>query len=165
MTSSNSISLKDGDVYRWSYRDPGDDAAYGRYHCCSMIAIVHAGKLRDTYWQIGESFSDGRSFGVDALYKLNLTFLGNLSDFEKVRDHNSDYYADDDVMNLNHSNSTSGNFYLRKRAVRCPKKMLQIAELKLEQSKSDERFFANRSERLREAITQIKSGDHLNVYL
>lgn len=61
---TETITLREGDVYRWYYRAPGDDRAYGRYHCCSNIGIVRGSKLWDTYWMIGtRPQSDGRSFG------------------------------------------------------------------------------------------------------
>lgn len=151
--------LVEGDVFRWSYREPGDDRQWGRYHCCSNIAVVHGEILRDTYWQIGNSFSEGRRFGIDDLPKLELTRLGNMADLERVPEYQSDYYADTDIVDLNHANSTRGNFYLRKGAVRNQTKMLEVARYKLEQSESAERSAASKSERLREAIAKIEGGD------
>lgn len=157
--------LREGDVYRWSYREPGDDRSYGRYHCCSMIAIVMKGLLRDTFWMIGQNIpSDGRSFGSDQLDSLDLTRLGNLSDYEQAKEYNRDYYADADIMDLNHSNSSGGNFYVRKGAVRNAAKMLEVAKRKLERSESEERSAARRSEWLRDAIKQIEAGN-LDGYL
>jgi hypothetical protein len=160
--------LNEGDVFRWNYRDPdADNHQYdGRYHCCSRIAIVRNGRLRDTYWMIGDSFaSDGtRTFGIDDLSRIALTHLGNMADLEKVPEYQSDYYADADIVDLNHANSSRGNFYLRKGAVRSQAKMLVVAKYKLEQSESAERSEALKSERLREAIAKIESGD-TSVYL
>lgn len=157
MTQTDLIpELRDGDVYRWSYREPGDDRSYGRYHCCSRIGIVTKGLLRDTYWGL---CSDGRTFRPGDLSKLELTRLGNLSDFDQVGEYNADYYDDGDVMNLNHSNSSNGNFYVKKGAVRSQQKMLEVAERRLETSQSNEKSAARRSEELRTAIARIKSGD------
>lgn len=154
--------LREGDVFRWSYREPGDDRSYGRYHCCSRIAIVTRGRLRDTYWSWG---SDGRSFGLEEIAKLDLEFEGNLSDLEKADEWQADYYADADIVNLNHSNSSRGNFYLRKGALRNADKMLRMARYKLEQSLSAERSAAWTSERLRAAIAQIEAGEIASVHL
>lgn len=154
--------LNEGDIFRWSYRDHDTDTrSYGSYHCCSCIAIVHNGRLRDTYWMIGKLFaSDGtRTFGIDDLPRIELTRLGNLSGLEKAKEYQSDYYDDADIVDLNHSNSSRGNFYLRKNAVRSQKKMLEMARYKLEQSESAERSAAHRSEQLREAIAKIEAGD------
>ena len=157
----------EGDVFRWSYSDPDtDQRAYGSYHCCSRIAIVRKGLLRDTYWMIGDSFaSDGtRTFRIEDLHKLELTRLGNMADLERVPEYQANYYADADIVDLNHANLTRGNFYLRKGAIRNQAKMLETAKYKLEQSELTERSAAMKSERLREAIAKIEAGD-ISVYL
>lgn len=101
--------LKDGDIYRWSYCEEGDDRPYGRYHCCSRIAVVRNGRLHDTYWPCG---SDGKSFGADDLLKLDLVYIGNFDTLEKSHEWQADYYDDADIVDLNHANSSRGNFYL-----------------------------------------------------
>lgn len=122
---------KEGDVYRWHYLDPkADGRSWGSYHCCSCIGIFHNGRLRDTFWQIGMSFSEGRSFGVEDFPKLKLEYVGNLADFDKAPEYQADYYAAADCMNLNHSNSTRGNFYLRKGAQRNAGRMLEVARVR-----------------------------------
>lgn len=162
---AETITLREGDVYLWGYLEPGDDRAYGRYHCCSCFAVVKNGRLRDTYWAIQNSFgSDGRSFGVDDLPKLELRRLGNLSDLERKQEYEEDYYDDADIVDLNHANSSRGNFYLRKGAKRSPAKMLRSARRMLEKAESDARMAADRAERLRSAIAEIKAGK-TDVYL
>lgn len=158
--------IREGDIYRWHYRDPNaDNRCWGTYHCCSRIGIVKNGRLRDTYWQIGDSFPhDGRSFGMDELPKLHLVREGNLADLDKASEYQADYYADTDIVNLNHANSTRGNFYLRKGAKRSAEKMLEVARRKLERSELDERSAARRSEELRQAISRIEAGE-TEVYL
>lgn len=152
--------LQEGDIYRWNYSDPKtDNRSWGSYHCCSRIAIVSRGLLRDTYWQIGQSFSDGRSFRTEDLPKLELTRLGNMTDLEKVPEYQADYYDDADIVNLNHANSTSGNFYLRKGAVRSQKKMLEVCHNYLVRSTANERYAAQRSKELREAISKLEAGE------
>lgn len=151
------ISIEEGNVFRWSYREPGDDRQWGRYHCCSNFVIARKGRLCDTYWSMSGG-SDNKSFGLDDLSKLELTFLGNLSDLEKTDEYQADYYDDADIVDLNHSNSSRGNFYLRKGAKRSQKKMLEAARHKLAQAKSDEKMAAERAARLGIAITEIIAG-------
>lgn len=160
-------AMKEGDVFRWSYREPGDDRSYGRYHCCSRIAIVVAsGRLRDTYWMIGKSFaSDSRSFGANDIDKMNLTYLGNLADLEKAPEWKDDYYDDADIVNLNHSNSLRNNFYLRKGAKLSAAKMLAAANRKLERAQSDERSARRKVEEMLTAISRIEAGEIDDVYL
>jgi hypothetical protein len=158
---SKTISLREGDIFRWYFLTPGDDRAYGRYHCCSQIAIVRGGRLRDTYWSSG---NDGRSFGPDDLPNLELTRLGNLADLERAEEYKADYYDDADIVDLNHPNSTRGNFYLRKGAKRSAKKMLESALHKLEKAQAEERAASRRSDELSAAIARIEAGD-IDVHL
>lgn len=153
------VKLRDGDVYRWRYREPGDDRAYGRYHCCSCIAVFANGRLRDTYWALS---GDGRTFGTDDLPKLELTFVANMADIEKRSKYEADYYDDSDIVDLTHSNG--GAFFIRKGAKRSHAKMLASARRRLEHAQADERNAISRADRLRGTITQIESGD-LSGYL
>lgn len=152
-------ALREGDIYRWSYRDPKTDMRqYGSYHCCSRIAIVRNGLLKDTYWG-AYAGSDGRSFGQDDVHTLDLTFVANLSDLEIAAEYQADYYDDADIVDLNHSNSSRGNFYLRKGAVRSQDKILAVARQRLAEAESAERTAARRSEELRGIIMHIEDGE------
>lgn len=149
--------LREGDIYRWSYREPGDNAQYGRYHCCSRIAIVNkGGMLRDTFWSSG---GDGRWFGIDDLPKLELTYLGNIVDLERHPEWQAEYYDDADIVNLNHSNSTRDNFYIRKGAKRSPAKMLASARHRLERAESAKRLAEWDIERLTKTIASLEAGE------
>lgn len=153
--------LVEGDIFRWRYREEAglDLRSWGTYHCCSCIAIVRDGRLRDTYWYGG---SDGRSFGPGDVPRLELKRLGNLSELEEAEEYQADYYDDADIVNLTHANG--GQFYLRKGATSSQAKMLASARSKLEASESGERMAALRSERLRELIAKIEAGD-VNAYI
>lgn len=153
--------LKEGDIYRWSYRELGDDRAWGRYHCCSRIAIVRSGLLRDTYWSCG---SEGRTFGPDDLDRLDLTFIANMNDLVRAREYEADYYDEADIVDLNHSNSTRGNFYLRKGARRSRAKMLEVATRKLLQEQSNQRLASLRTFDLRETIAKIEAGETMVLF-
>lgn len=150
-------ALREGDIFRWSYRDPNtDNRSYGSYHCCSRIAVVKNGRLLDTYWSCA---SDGRSFGAEDLPKLELTRVGNFAELDHAKEYQADYYDDADIVNLNHANSTRDNFYLRKGAKKSQAKMLEVARRNLERSQSNERSAADLSNGLREAIRRIEAGD------
>lgn len=155
--------LREGDIYRWRYREEGDDRQYGRYHCCSCIAIVDKhGRLHDTYW--GQA-SEGRFFTEANLPQLELTRLGNLSELDRAEPYQADYYDDADIVDISHANSSRGNFYLRKGAKRSAAKMLMAARCRLERSENEERFAAARSAGLREAIASIEAGEIERIYL
>lgn len=155
-------AMREGDIYRWSYVEPGDDRDYGRYHCCSRIAVITKGRLRDTFWSLA---SDGRSFGLDELSKLNLTYVANFEDLERHPEWQVDYYDDADIVNLNHSNSTRDNFYIRKGAKRSPTKMLAVARRKIEECESNIRSANWTMEKLRAAINRIEAGETSEVFL
>lgn len=151
--------LREGDIYHWRFRDPNTDTrAYGSYHCCSCIAIVHRGTLKDTFWQIGESFYDGRSFAPEDLPKLELKHLGNLSELVKAKEYEADYYADSDIVNLNHSNHPTGNFYLRKGAKRSRDKMEAVAQQRFAEAEADFHTARRRMDEIGRVIDQIKDG-------
>jgi hypothetical protein len=157
------LALLEGDIFRWSYRDSGpNDHGYGVYHCCSRIAVVTNGRLRDTFWSSG---GDGRSFGPEQLAHLNLERLGNFADLIKAPEWQADYYDDADIVNLNHSNSSRDNFYLRVGAVRSTKKMLEAAKHKLERLQSDKRMAEWGIERITKAIIQIETGETEGVHI
>lgn len=147
--------LTEGDIYRWHYRDVKKDGGIYGYHCCSCIGVVERGRLRDTYWG---SCSDSRTFDLDDLAKLELERVGNFSELDKAPEYQADYYDDADIVNLNHLNSTRGNFYLRKGAVRSQEKMLQVARENLERSRSNERNAVRRSAELCDVISRIEAG-------
>jgi hypothetical protein len=83
---------------------------------------------------------------------------------ERAKEYQADYYDDADIVNLNHSNSSRDNFYLRKGAKKSQAKMLEVARRNLERSQSNERAAANLSSDLTEAIRRIEAGD-LGVHI
>lgn len=158
--SPASLTLREGDIYRWSYADEGDDRPWGRYHCKSSIAIVSDGRLRDTYWQVGGRFySDSFSFGPDELYRFKLTFLGNMNDLERHNEGDAEYFDNSDIVDLNHPNSSKGNFYIRKGAKRSAAKMLQSANDRLDRARRDAESAKRTIGRLLENIARIENGD------
>lgn len=161
MNAETIVELREGDIYRWSYREPGDDRQYGRYHCCSQIGIVKKGRLTDTYW-FG---SDNRSFGPKDLGALNLTRLGNMEELIKAPVWQAEYYDDADIVNLNHANSSNDNFYLRVGAQRSLKKMLESAKAKLDRAESDKRMAEWKIERIAAEIAKIEAGQTEGVHL
>ncbi len=50
---AETITLVEGDIFRWNYRDSGDDRSWGRYHCYSRIAKRIVDMIK---WAIGEYF-------------------------------------------------------------------------------------------------------------
>lgn len=164
---AETVTLTEGDIYRWHYRSPGDDnRAWGQYHCCSCIGIVRRGRLYDTYWMIGTAApSEGRSFGADNLHKIELTRLGNLADLDEAKSYQAAYYDDADIVDIRHANSSHGCFYLRKGAKRSKRKMLETAQRRLELAEQNKRSAIRRAADMQAAIEKILTGDIDAVHL
>jgi hypothetical protein len=112
---------KEGDVFFWCYNEQAEKArGHGdnggtTYWAVSQIGIVDKnGWLVDTFWH----GSDNRAFNKGlADVDLELTFKGNINDYRKGELWEQACYSDADCLNLNHANSSKGNFYIRKDAV------------------------------------------------
>ena len=128
--------MKDQDVYRWSYKST--EGMFEPYHCKSGIGIFSESNkaLRDTFW--GNLGSNGRWFSVEECEDLiDLKYLGNLNDYTPARETDQAMYDDKDFLNLNHSNSSRGNCYLRKGAVKSKEKMHKIIKRNAAKLKAD----------------------------
>lgn len=134
------MKFEEGDIYKWSWNQ--EQLAYHKhqiqsgtlYWACSKIGIVDSRRhLVDTW-----SSCDPRWFTEEDVYnKLDVVYLGNLAELEKVDSSNRAYYLDEDCIDLNHPNSPSGNFYIKKGAKKNLDKMKKILarQIKIKQSK------------------------------
>lgn len=91
------MEITEGDVFRWRYKEEFGDTATDLYWCRSCIAIAHKGKLFDTYWGDYPYDRTQWKYGT-AIKDLNLTFLGNMNSFEKIRDCEKNEYDERDVL-------------------------------------------------------------------
>jgi hypothetical protein len=167
------MEIKDGDIFRWSYKDeqPEHRREWGRYHCKSCIAVAKAGMLHDTYWhyspeKVGGGMDGARWTYDEAVDRIHLEPVGNLAELEKKEEWHAAYYDDADCVNLNHSNSSRNNFYIRKGAQRSREKMLAVLAERIRQSESEISFRESRLERDRQLQADLESGrDLADVYL
>jgi hypothetical protein len=151
------IEIKDGDIFRWRFKDNARNDKYLSYWCKSCIAIARNGWLSDTYWSSG---SDCISWSYEqASEELTLTCLGNLSDLEQKPEYVAEYYDDADCVNINHANSSKGNFFIRKGAKRSSKKMREVIAYKIEKEESGIRVAHMHIECLRKEIAKLDAGD------
>lgn len=158
--------MMEGDIYRWSYKKSDDNDRFS-YWAKSRIAIVRNGRLHDTYWMFDlencHSTSDGRNWSLDeATHTLELQLLANINDLQKDSFGKADYYDDADIVNLNHANCSSGNFYIRKGAERSRTKMVDVAKHKREKSISEMVWAAESVRRLDGTIRMIENGEPLD---
>lgn len=127
--------FREGDIYRWSWNDSIlklkelEKNSGTLYWCCSRIGVVRNGILIDTYW--GENNQHNKTFNRDeAIEKLVIQFVANFSDLTSAQPGDRAYYLDNDCIDLNHPNSSRGNFYIRKNAVKNINKMTRILKRK-----------------------------------
>jgi len=137
--------LKDGQIYRWRYRDEDGRS----YWCKSRIAIVKNGELFDTYW------SD-YSTPVRA-DEVVLTFIGDRS-WPAIRPHQVPYYDGSDIADTRHSNSMSAAIYLRPGAARSAAAITAALDHAEEAANSDLRMAQWRLERLQEQRALLEAG-------
>ena len=152
--------FREDDVFRWRYRDPKLDGDYLNYWAKSRIAIVTNGILRDTFWATGDNST------WDARDRLDLTYLGNLGDYDKRPEWHAVYYDDADCLDLNHANSSKGNFYIRKGAERSVAKVRETIRLRIEKAQRDRDGAIREIHRLDTLEAEIVAGRPLSeVYL
>lgn len=155
-------AMNEGDIFRWSYRAPKDHMPY---HCRSRIAIFHNGLLTDTYW--GTPY-DNESWDIPAARaNLDLEFIANLNDLEKIPEWNEVYYGPTDFVNLNHANSSRGNAFVRKGAKRSAEKMLQVVHYNIERARSRIASLTrdiNNLEEIQRAILAAEDLDKLHLF-
>jgi hypothetical protein len=113
-------SMKEGDFYRWRYSDKARKQYQHKidagtlYWCKSQISRFNGTYLIDTFWSSGSS-NDRVKINSD----IEFSFIANESDLENISEYNQDKYNPRDIVNLNHSNSSRGNLYIRKGATEC----------------------------------------------
>ena len=136
--------FRDGDIYRWRYnRETLQTPAFVEsancgtlYWCNSRIAIWNEKKERliDTYWG---STIDNKSFTIQEIEeKIDLTFVANINDLVPCHPSEFDRYANDDCINISHSNSMRGGFYIRKGARESISKKIAVLESQIADHKS-----------------------------
>lgn len=159
--------IKDGDIYRWRYKDekPDDLGPWLRYHCKSQIAIANNGRLTDTFWFSNSEYSASWKYD-EVPERLVLNFLGNLGDLDHKPEYMFEYYDEADCVDLNHSNSSKGNFYILKGAKRSEAKMREIINQKIKEEMGKIRCAQSHIECLEKSLSDICAGKPLDgIYL
>lgn len=115
-----------GDIVKWWFTDEelkrknhGNNNGT-TYWCCSNIAVMREdGCFHDTFWN-----HDNKKFAPDKIGRIyEVDFIANFDELEHVA-HDNKYliekyrnqYDPHDIVDLNHSNNSSGNFYVRRGA-------------------------------------------------
>ena len=161
---------KVGDIYRWSWngktlKEREDKNESGTmYWCCSKICIFKGdGMFWDTYWG-GNDYSHDKRFSIkDANTMLDLQYLGNFDDLISAKKTDRAYYEDNDCVDLNHANSSSGNFYLRKGAKKSLAKMRRVMQRSLRKLQHDIDYAQQKADRLKSQIDGITEDSHIPI--
>lgn len=154
------LSWNEGDIYFWRWKDT-DRARTSPYHCCSCIAVIESGFLRDTYW--GNS-SDGRNWTQErAVADLDLTFKGNLNDLEAIKSYELPYYEEADTVDMRHANSSHAEVYRRKGSQRSKARTLAHIQYAREKEESAKRMAEWALDRLAKVEASVLAGDDLNT--
>lgn len=152
MTSEN---LKEGDIFRWRYKDekPSDHGEYRRYHCKSRIAVFDGRSLRDTYW--GET-------GYEGCLKLEdvvLEFQGNAHEMRQIPPGERVFYRYEDIMDMNHANNSRAAVYVKVGATRNPEAMKEYFEHQLDTANRSIEMGRRRISECKEALDAVARGE------
>ncbi len=157
-------TMKQGDIFSWRWKadHPRREQCNGTgtlYWCMSQIAVVdERGELVDTYWH----GRDGHRVGAD---DVDLEFIANTDDIVAASEEMRNYYADSDIVNLNHANSSRDNFYLRKGAKRCPDKIRASLNYKIECAEIERRSAERTVERCNQMLVLLDDNNLEEIYL
>lgn len=143
--------MKKGDYFNWRYKLeylPEHMA----YHCCSQICVFDGNKLTDTFWI-------GSSNNVIDESKCELTFLGNINDYDKLKQWDIKYYDPKDIMDLRHSNSFEKDVLLKKGAKKNFYLIKSRINSKIEEHKHDIDYRKRQIENLNKELVKINNGE------
>jgi hypothetical protein len=155
--------MQDGDIYRWSYKD--FDGTGLEYWCKSRIAIVHDGKLLDTYWMrhggkrygdYGPCYSEGRVIPADT---VDLKLMGNLSNLVEIWPEEAKFYDPTDVVDLRHPNNSHAPVMVRKGAERSREIVINSLEMQIEELDREARFLSGQADDKRAILQRVLSGE------
>jgi hypothetical protein len=156
------LGFGEGSIYRWRWADEKRDAdrgSYGSYHCCSMWAVVRNGLLVDTFWH-----GQGDNKVLDP-EQVVLTFVAHPDDLVETKSYDIPYYRPDDIVDMRHSNNSSGPIYRRKDAKRDAATMLEYVERKAEDARYQMESAARTIQDMNEKAEKIRRGELVDVWL
>ena len=163
------IELKEGDIYFWEFSkeyilgNPTKADAGTLYWCCSRIATVRDGKLLDTYWYSGDNKDVGHFLEKGFVKQKNLRYVGNFSELRKVQPYERAYYLDEDCIDLNHANNSSGNFYIKKDAKKSLEKMKKVLHRKKQHISNEVRYLERQLGAISRDLDTLSEESYITV--
>ena len=128
------------------------------YHCRAQKAVVVGGMLKDTFWHDG---------GENALRieDIDIEYQGNLHEMAEIRDHETNYYRPEDVVDMRHSNSSRATIYVKPGVKRNVDRMREHLDYRIERARAEISSAESLIERLAEAKDLVDAGSLKEVYL
>lgn len=131
-------SMRELDVYRFSYNEHTLAKMFEPHHCFDGQLVYRYGYLLDTYWGFDARGNMGRRFTpAEARAKGTLTFVCNLNDTEPIQDYLFPQYDEADRFNLCHQHGCYKKFAIRKGATKSLQKRLEILDARVKEAKQD----------------------------
>lgn len=152
--------FKEGDYYRWSFKEEySKGKSYeSLYWCRSGIAYFDGNLLCDTYWSTNIS-----NYKID-LDKVDLVFMGNIHDYEKISIHEKQYYDPKDILDVSHSdNRISNSLFVRKGASKSKEVMLSKLKEQIEKEEYEIEYHKRNLARLLDKQSELFNNNNLDL--
>jgi hypothetical protein len=146
------VEMKEGDVFFWRWKAGARVGVSSPYHCWSAKAVVGSdGRLRDTFW------SD-HSDKLVPLEQVDLTYRGNIHEMKKINGYETQFYREDDVVDMRHSNNSRASVYVVPGAERNPGVMRALVLERIKQARLDVERHKRLIETLTDELAAIDAG-------
>lgn len=164
--------MKENDICSWRWKDEKIGHIGDPYHCKARKGIVHNGQLLDLFWMnIGSHFSQagwsqsrsgGRALNLDL---INFEVIANIDDLTEIRRGNERYYKPEDIVDLDHPNTSHAPIFVRKGAELDVATMREYVNEKIAQAKDRMASAQSDLDWWQAKAEQVDAGDIENVYL
>lgn len=160
---------REGAIFRWSWNADHLNTDHSKlksqagtlYWCCSRIGVVVEGRMIDTFW--GERSSSKIFYKDFVEEKMELSFIANKEDLIQTDPSERAYYLDKDCVDLNHPNSTSGNFYIRRGAKKNLEKMKRVVQRDIIRMKKEIEYELSLIRRNEEILQSLTVEDRIYI--
>jgi len=164
------MNIKLNDIYRWSYTSAKISSikAYSCdvYWAVSRICVAKQNAanelyLEDTFWHGG----DNKRFELSQINtEIELQYLGNFEELVEFKD-DINFYEENQIINLNHSNSSRNNIYIKRGAKRSLEKMKKYAQFLIDEKEREVVYLKDNIERLRGKLSELNENNLDKIYL
>lgn len=161
MKMSDERQYIEDDVVRWRFSENTKFRSNNRYWCKSQFAILNKkGMFADTFWHGGDKFV----FEPNS-YEVELTYLGNLNDYEPCGRDVFRYYRAEDIMDISHSNDSKA-IYLRRGAKKNAAVMFAAIEKEIQDAQSKSDWYSRRVQQLKETRIKLQTEEDVEgIYI